>query len=289
MAGPPAGAAGATGATGADGTAGTAGTAPVPAPTGLVRRQLDHWLVRWRRTWRGSAITNFVLPVLYLLAMGVGLGAYVDDGGATASLGRVDYLDFIAPGLLATSLMQNAVGASTWPVMGAIKWDKTYYAMIATPLRTRDILLGNLCLVAARLTMTAAVFWVVLLGFGVVVLPWALLAVPAAVLVGMAHATPLFAYAAWLDRETGFMLLYRIGVVPMFLFSGAFFPVSQLPDPLQWLAQVLPLYHGVELLRGLTLGAPELPADLGHVTYLAVWCALGFVLADRAFVRRLRG
>ena len=252
-------------------------------------RQLDHWLARWRRTWRGSAITNFVLPVLYLLAMGVGLGAYVDDGNGPASLGGADYLDFIAPGLLATSVMQNAVGASTWPVMGAIKWDKTYHAMIATPLRPRDILLGNLGLVAARLALTAAVFWVVLLIFGVVVLPWALLAVPAAVLVGLAHSTPLFAFSAWLERETGFMLFYRLGVVPMFLFSGAFFPVSQLPDPLEWLAQLLPLYHGVELVRDLTLGTPGLGADLLHAGYLALWCAVGLRLADRALTRRLGG
>ncbi|MBA2638958.1 MAG: ABC transporter, partial [Nocardioidaceae bacterium] len=118
----------------------TTQSAPQRPPSGLVWRQLDHWRARWRRTWRGSAITNFVLPVLYLLAMGVGLGSYVDDGGATQSLGGVDYLEFLAPGLLATSVMQNAVGASTWPVMGSIKWDKTYFAMIATPLRVRDIL-----------------------------------------------------------------------------------------------------------------------------------------------------
>ncbi|MDQ3105795.1 MAG: ABC transporter permease [Actinomycetota bacterium] len=262
---------------------------PPPARNGLVWRQLDHWRARWRRTWRGSAITNFVLPVLYLLAMGVGLGSYVDDGGATASLGGADYLDFIAPGLLATAAMQNAVGASTWPVMGAIRWDKTYYAMIATPLRVRDILIGNLGLVTARLTLTAAVFWLVLALFGIVVLPWAVLAVPAAVLVGLAHATPCFAYAAWLERETGFMLLYRVGVVPMFLFSGAFFPVSQLPDALEWLARLMPLYHGVELVRGLVLGTPELLGDLGHVGYLGVWCVGGFVLADRILARRLEG
>ncbi len=260
-----------------------------PAPTGLVWRQLDHWWIRWRRTWRGSAITTFLLPILYLLAMGVGLGAYVDEGGGRASLGGVDYLDFIAPGLLATSVMQTAVGASTWPVMGAIKWDKTYFAMIASPLRTRDVLLGNLGFVAARLALTASVFWLVLALFGVVVLPWALLAVPAGVLIGMAHATPLFALSARLERETGFMLVYRIGVVPMFLFSGAFFPMSQLPGPIQWLAELLPLYHGVELVRGLTLGRPDLLADLGHMAYLLLWCAVGFMLADRALARRLGG
>jgi lipooligosaccharide transport system permease protein len=254
---------------------------------GLVVRQADHWLVRWRRTWRGSAITNFVLPVLYLLAMGVGLGSYVDDGGGSPALDGLPYLDFIAPGLLATTVFQNAVGASTWPVMGALKWDKTYYAMLATPLRVRDILVGNLWFVAARMSLTGAVFLGVLVLFGVATSWWAVLALPAAVLVGMAHSTPCFAFAASLQRETGFMLLYRLGVVPMFLFSGAFFPVSQLPQALEWLARLLPLYHGVELVRGLVLGVPELWPDLLHVAYLGVWVVGGFLLADRQLARRL--
>ncbi len=254
---------------------------------GLVLRQVDHWRVRWRRTWRGSAITNFVLPVLYLLAMGVGLGAYVDEGGGDRALGGLPYLDFIAPGLLATTVFQNAVGASTWPVLGALKWDKIYYAMLATPLRVRDILLGNLWFIAARLALTGAVFLGVLAAFGITSWPWAVLALPAAVLVGMAHATPCFAYAASIQRETGFMLLYRLGVVPMFLFSGAFFPVSQLPPALEWLARVLPLTSGVELLRDLVLGTPELGADLLHVAYLALWVLGGFWLADRRLARRL--
>lgn len=257
------------------------------AASGLVVRQLDHWAVRWRRTWRASVFSNFALPVLYLLAMGVGLGAYVDDGGASRSLGGVAYLDFIAPGLLAATVMQNAAAASTWQVMGAFKWDRTYHAMLATPLRVRDILVGNLCYVAARLSLTVAVFLLVLVVFGIATSPWAVLALPAAVLVGMAHATPLFAYSATIERETGFMLVYRLGVIPMFLFSGAFFPVTQLPDPMQWLAQVMPLYHGVELVRGLVLGSADLGPDLVHVAYLALWLAVGFVLADRAFARRL--
>ena len=258
-------------------------------PTGLVTRQIDHWAVRWRRTWRGSVFTNFVLPVLYLLAMGVGLGGYVDDGEATHLLGGVDYLDFLAPGLLATTVFQNAFGASAWPVMSAIKWDKTYHAMLATPLRVRDILLGTLGFIAARLALTAAVFLLVLLVFGVVQSPWAVLALPAAVLVGMAHSTPCVAYTAWLERETGFVLLFRLGVVPMFLFSGAFFPISQLPEPLQWLSRVMPLYHGVELVRGLVLGTADLVTDLGHVAYLGGWLLVGFWLADRLLSRRLGG
>jgi len=258
-------------------------------PQGLLFRQVDHWAVRWRRTWRGSAITNFALPVLYLLAMGVGLGGYVEGGGASRALGGVAYLDYIAPGLLATTVFQNAVGASTWPVMGAIKWDKTYHAMLATPLRVRDILFGTLAYIAARLTLTAAVFLVVLMGFGVAASAWSVLALPAAVLVGMAHATPIVAYAAWLDRETGFMLLYRLGVVPMFLFSGAFFPVAQLPGPLQWLAQLMPLYSGVELVRGLVLGTPELWPSLLHAAYLLAWLAVGCWFADRLLARRLGG
>jgi lipooligosaccharide transport system permease protein len=233
--------------------------------------------------------TNFLLPVLYLLAMGVGLGGYVDDGGATRSLGGVDYLDYLAPGLLATTVFQNAVGASTWPVLGAIKWDKTYHAMLATPLRVRDVLFGTLGFIAARLSLTAAVFLLVLVPFGVASSPWAVLALPAAVLVGMAHVTPIVAYTACLERPSGFILLYRLGVIPMFLFSGAFFPVSQLPDPLQWLARAMPLYHGVELVRGLVLGSLDTTDALVHVGYLGVVLLAGLWLADRQLARRLSG
>ena len=261
---------------------------PRKPPSGLLVRQVDHWAVRWRRTWRGSVFTNFLLPVLYLLAMGVGLGGYVDDGGAARSLGGVDYLDFLAPGLLATTVFQNAVGASTWPVLGAIKWDKTYHAMLATPLRVRDVLLGTLAFIGARLALTATVFLLVLVAFGVASSPSAVLALPAAVLVGMAHATPIIAFTSCLERPSGFVLLFRLGVVPMFLFSGAFFPVSQLPALLQGLARVMPLYHGVELVRALVLGTYG-AGDLLHVVYLVGWLLVGFWLADRLLARRLGG
>jgi len=220
--------------------------------------------------------------------MGVGLGSYIDEGDATRSLGGVPYLDYVAPGLLAVTVFQSAVGASTWPVMDSIKWSRTYHAMLATPLRVHDILLGTVLFIAARLAVSATVFLLVLVAFGVAASPWAVLALPAAVLVGMAHSTGIVGYSAWLERETGFILLFRLGVIPMFLFSGAFFPVAQLPDPLQWLARVLPLYHGVELVRDLVLGSPAW-VDVLHAGYLGVWLLVGFWWADRRLARRLGG
>ena len=187
--------------------------------------QVDYWTTVYRRTWRGSVVSSFLLPLLYLTAMGVGLGGYVDDAARSDALGGLTYLDYIAPGLLAATAMQTAVGEGMWPVMTAFKWQKTYHAMVATPLRARDILSAHLGFVAFRLLTTCGVFLVVLAAFGAIV-SWqgALAALLVSVLVGMAHATPLFAFAAKAESPDGFAVLYRLGIMPMFLFSGAFFP-----------------------------------------------------------------
>jgi lipooligosaccharide transport system permease protein len=133
----------------------------------LVARQLDYWVTTYRRTWRGSTVTSFVMPLLFLTAMGVGLGGYVDDSSGPRSLGGVSYLAFIAPGLLATTAMQIAILESTYPVFGNIKWTKVYSSMIATPLRVVDVLNGHLLYVAFRLAQTCAVFLLLLAVFGV--------------------------------------------------------------------------------------------------------------------------
>ncbi len=252
----------------------------------LLTRQLDYWVTTYRRTWRGSVVSSFVMPLLFLTAMGVGLGGYVDQGGSR-SLG-VSYLRFIGPGLLATTAMQIAVFESTWPVFGNLKWTKVYSAMIATPLRVVDVLNGHLIYVCFRLATTCAVFVGVLAAFGAVgSAAGALGAAVTAVVVGMAYATPVFGYSAWLQSDNGFALLFRLGLLPMFLFSGAFFPVSQLPGAVQWVAYLMPVWHAVELCRGFTLGTLSWLPTVGHVAYLLVWVGAGWLLARRAFERRL--
>jgi lipooligosaccharide transport system permease protein len=251
----------------------------------MTGRQLDYWATVYRRTWKGSAVLSFVQPWLYIGAMGVLLGGYVDDAGALG--GASTYLEYIAPGLLAATAMMVAVGEVMWPVMGAIKWDKTYYSMIATPLRVRDIVVGHLGYVTFRVILTSAVFAAVLAVtriFPTVV--GALGAFAASVLVGMALATPVYGFSAGARSEQGFALIYRLGLMPMFLFSGAFFPISNLSEPLEWLARITPLWHGVELARMSALGTWDATA-LGHVLYLVVLAAVGVWWAVHRLERRL--
>ena len=171
--------------------------------------------------------------------------------------------------------------------MGSIKWHRTYHAQLATPLRVVDLLAGHLLFVVMRLTISVSVFLAIMLAFGAIGSPWAVLAMPVAVLTGMAHATPIFAFAAKQDNDSGFAMLFRFGIVPLFLFSGTFFPVSQLPDVLQLIAYVTPLWNGVTLCRDLSLGEPDLTSALVHIGVLVAWTVAGFVVASRVFDKRL--
>jgi lipooligosaccharide transport system permease protein len=254
----------------------------------LAPRLAHYWATAYKRTWRGSVISSFVLPFLYLTAMGQGLGRFVDSGSGAGALGGVTYLAFIAPGLLATTAMNTAVGESTYAVMGGFKWSRVYYSMAATPLEPSDILIAHLVTVAIRILMTCAVFLGVLAAFGALVTWWgALASLGACVLLGMAHTTPLFALSARLPEPSAFALVYRLGLMPMTLFSGAFFPIAQLPPAVSWLAYLTPIWHGVDLSRMLTLDDVRVWPALGHVAYLLLWLIAGWYLAVRAFTNRL--
>lgn len=256
-----------------------------PAP-GSVRRTaaaLEYWLVQYRTVWRGTVVSGVLTPVLFLTAMGVGLGALVDDAGRLGG----EYLLFLAPGLMAATAMQTAEFESTYPVMGGIKWIRTYHAMLATPLGVADILLGHLLFVALRVLSVASIYLLVIALFGAAPSWLALAAVPAALLTGMAFAAPIFAFSAGNENDAGFAALERFVIVPLFLFSGTFFPVSQLPDAIEWVAYVTPLWHGVELCRGLVLGTAELGVSVAHVGYLTVCTVVGVAAAYETFRRRL--
>lgn len=183
--------------------------------------------------------------------------------------------------------MQAASFESTYPVMGAIKWHRQYFAMLATPLRVVDVLTGHLMFVALRLGINSTIFLAVMFLFGAVQSPWGVLALPVAVLTGMAHATGIFAFAARQQNDSGFAMLYRFGIMPMFLFSGTFFPVSQLPDWLEPVAWATPVWHGVDLCRDLALGEVDAASAGLHLTYLLVWVVGGFAVAHWSFRRRL--
>ena len=242
------------------------------------------WLQAYRRVWRGSAVNTLLVPVLNLFALGYGLGTLVNPKGG---IDGVSYAQFIAPGLLAASAMQTAADEGTWPVMGAMKWNRTYPAMTASPLTPTEVYVGHLGYVLCRALSGCAVFAAVLLVIGLAHPAGALLALPFCLLMAASIAAPVMAFAIRAQNDEAFALLYRFVWIPMFLFAGAFFPVSQLPPVLRALAEVTPLYHGVALCRDLTLGQVQVWVDLGHAAYLGAWFAVGYLLARRTFAARL--
>jgi lipooligosaccharide transport system permease protein len=254
----------------------------------LAPRLSDYWVTVMRRTWRGSVVTSFLLPFLYLTAMGVGLGSFVDDNAGAGALGGVSYLAYIAPGLLATTAMQTAVGESTYPIMSGFKWQRFFFSMAATPLEVADIVAAQIAFIAFRVFTSCAVFLGVLAAYGALSNWWGgVLALLTVVLLGLAHAAPMVGLTARMKSENGFALIFRLGLMPMFLFSGAFFPISQLPAAVSWLAYATPIWHGVDLARMLTLGTADWWPALGHLAYLLLWAAGGWVFAVTGFAKRL--
>jgi lipooligosaccharide transport system permease protein len=263
---------------------------PSTAPRGLLDgagRLTDYWLVLYRRTWKGSAISSFVVPLLYVLAMGVLLGGYVKSD-PTRLEGASSYLAFVAPGLLAAQTMTTVFGELTYPVMGMIKWQRIYDGMIASPLTVRQIVLSHLVFVTVRVALVSAVFVAVMAPFGVFD---SAAGVPVAFLVqlllGLAFAAPVYAFSATLRNETGFALVFRLGMIPMFLFSGAFFPIGNLGGAMEWVARLTPLWQGVDLTRMLTLGHVDGGLAVVHVCYLAAMALAGWWLVVRQLQRRL--
>ncbi|HTZ08438.1 MAG TPA: ABC transporter permease [Acidimicrobiales bacterium] len=255
-------------------------------PTPAWFRAMRYWVAQYRRTWRGSVTTSFLYPVLYLAAMGVGLGSLVNHHVRSVG-GEERYLDFLAPGFLASTAMQIGGNEAMYPVMAAMKWLRTYFAMLATPLDVLDILFGHLAWIALRLTMVCAIYLLVMAAFGTVHSALAVLALPVGVLTGMAFAAPIAAFAATQTNDSAFTTIYRLGLIPLFLFSGTFFPIGQLPGWLQPVAQATPLYHGVALCRGLVAGRIGAGPALAHLAYLVVLTGVGVALATTTYRRRL--
>ncbi len=261
------------------------GTVDAAAPHPMMR-VLEYFFVLLRRTFRGTLFSGFVSPLLYLAALGYGLGSLVDRGGTTG-IGGVPYVQFIAPGVLVATAMQIGFFDASYPVLGAIKWQRQYHAMLATPIRVRDVVAGHLTAIVLRSLLSAAVFLVVAAALGTIPSWTGVLALVPVVLVTLAYAGPMFAVAARAETDTTFTLVFRLALMPMFLFSGTFFPVDQLPAWMHPVAYVVPLWHGASLARDATLGTLSLWADVGHVGYLLLWVLVGAWLAERTLHRRL--
>jgi lipooligosaccharide transport system permease protein len=243
----------------------------------------------YRRNWRGTMFMTFFSPVLFLTAMGAGLGSFVDSGDAAArTLGGVPYAMFLAPGLLAASAMQIGSFETTYPIMARFRWNRVYHAMLSTPIGVGSIVLGQVGWIALRLTLITGVFLAVMVAFGLVAGPLGLLAIIPGVMTGLSFATPIMAFTATRRTDEGFSTIFRFVVIPLYLFSGTFFPLEQLPDPLQVLAWLTPTAHGVALARDLTLGRAELIVSLAHAGFLALVIGIGLVAAVVTFRRALR-
>ncbi len=252
-----------------------------------VGRQVDYWLTVYRRTWKGTAISSFVAPLFYVVAMGVLLGGFIEGDPAELE-GATSYLAFLVPGLVAAHAMQTAVGETTYPVMGMIKWQRIYDSMLATPLQVRDLVLAHLAFVTVRVAMTCAVFMLVVAPFGIFETWWgALLAFVSQVLVGTAFGSVVYAFTTRLSSPEGFGVLFRLGVFPLFLFSGAFFPITNLGDIGAWLARLTPLWHGVNLSRMFILDNVDWGWAAVNVAVLLALTLLGLRWSVNGLTKRL--
>jgi lipooligosaccharide transport system permease protein len=262
--------------------------APSSRPWSLSRYAFQCWRLRYRRIWRSSIWSSVLSPICYLGALGFGLGTLVDKH-STASLGGVSYLAFVAPAILASGAMNTAMAEASYPVYGSMKWNRIYFSAQASPLRPADIFRGHLMFMAMRIAMNCAVVVVVMWAFGAIRSAWAVLAYPAGVLTGLAFAAPIAAWAVTVRIDTSFNYIFRFGLMPLMLFSGTFFPLSQLPAGLRALAYATPLWHGVALCRAFSVGtAPRDPVGmLGHAAYLAALAAVGIWAGARTYRRRL--
>ena len=231
----------------------------------------------YRRTWL-VIFSGFFEPLFYLLSIGLGIGGLI--GTIPGPDGRpIPYELFVAPALLATSAMNGAIYDSTFNVFFKLNYEKTYDAVLATPLGVGDVALGEIAWALIRGTMYAIGFLAVMLVLGLVVSPWMIFAIPAAILIGWAFAAVGMAATTFMRTWQDFDLLQLV-LLPLFLFSATFYPISVYPDPIQTFVQLTPLYHGVDLLRSLATGTVGL-SSLVHVAYLLVMGLVGLAIVSR--------
>ncbi|MEM9034867.1 MAG: ABC transporter permease [Actinomycetota bacterium] len=251
-----------------------------------VLRVAEYRYATYKRLWQGSFVSTVINPILFLLAFGVGLGSLVDERTAE-SLEGVAYLSFVAPAMLATSAMFTGVNESSYAVLGGVKWVPTTHAQVATPITPAQACLGHLLWMVARVAMSVVAFYAVIVVAGATESWWVIAAVPVAVLTGTAFAACLQAWSVGRTTDTSFPNISRFVILPMFLFSGAFFPSEQLPDGVEWVKVLTPIWHGVELCRSLSLGTATLPGAALHLAVLAAFALVGAALGVHEYRKRL--
>ncbi len=251
---------------------------------------METWLLQ-AKAYVGSILGVGILsPLLYLMAMGIGLGVVVDRASGD-SLG-MPYLHFVAPALLLSTALQAATEENTFTVMAGFKWRETYFGAQVTPITPEQIAGGHVMGVTLRYLVTCTIYWVILAAFGAIPhLVTGLLLIPIGVLCASSVGLPIMAWSSTITVEKGqFALLNRFVIMPMMLFAGTYFPLETLPIFLQPLGWVSPLWHAVELGRAVTVGASVSPGMIVvHLGYMVALCIGGWILARRHYRRRLAG
>jgi lipooligosaccharide transport system permease protein len=259
-------------------------TFTTPPPVRVWESQLR----TYRSVWRSNVLGAFVQPFLYLLGMGLGVGALVDSGSDSAELlGGLSYFEFLAPALLATSAMMVSSSEGTWPVLLGFKWGRSYHAAAATPLTPGQIMGGVAMWQTTKALITATGVALALCLFPDTRTLGLVPAVLFAVITGVAFSAPLTAWTATREMDNSFPTVQRFIITPLFLFGGAFYPIEQLPEWLQSIAKLTPIWHGVELCRDSVNGRLEWDTTLVHVAYLSLFAVVGWMLASRTFAKRL--
>jgi lipooligosaccharide transport system permease protein len=267
-------------------TSSTDGSGRLSPWQGLAR-QFDYFWTVYKRTWKSSIVGSFLSPLLYVLAMGVLLGGFVKVSPDRLE-GATSYLAFIVPGLIAAQAMQTAVFETTYPVLAAIKWHKSFWAQLASPLEARDLVNAMLMFTLFRVGSTCGVYFVVMAPFGDFESWWGpILGWLTTMLVGMAFGTWTFAFSAHIQSQESFGLIFRLGLIPLFLFSGSFFPIANLGDVLEWVARLTPLWHGVNLTRMFCLDHLDWSTAAINIVVLVAVLVSGWWLAIRTLTRRL--
>lgn len=256
---------------------------PVSRPSYRMNRLLErNWMVYKSIKW--AIFAGFFEPVFYLLSLGIGLGSMI--GEVPGPGGRmVSYAAFVAPAMLASSAMNGAVYESTFNIFFKLKYGNTYKAILATPLGPGDVAAGEITWSLIRGALYSAGFLIVMLLMGLVESWWGLLALPATILIGFAFGAVGMAATTFMRSWQDFDLVNMV-TLPMFLFSATFYPLEVYPPAIQRFTQVSPLYHGVELVRGLTLGAVD-ASLLGHLLFLVVMGLAGALVVGRRLEKLL--
>jgi len=244
---------------------------------------IERNVVVYRNQWL-MILSGFLEPLFYLLSIGLGIGGLVGDVPGPDGQ-PIPYALFVAPALLATASMNGAITESTFNVFFKLNYQKTYDAILSTPLAPGDVALGEIGWALIRSTMYAIGFLVVITILGLVRSPWALLAVPAATLLAFAFAAVGMAATTWMRSWQDFDLINLV-VMPLFLFSGTFFPISAYPEALQGIVMLTPLWQGTDLIRSLVLGTVD-PSTLWHVAYLGAMGLAGLAVVGRRLDRML--